>query len=57
MKLTKENIKFIDTYLENSNIIHIDIRMEMLDHIASVIETKMENGQPYFLLHAYFSSV
>ncbi|MDH7913691.1 hypothetical protein [Winogradskyella sp. SYSU M77433] len=56
MKLTKENIKFIDTYLENSNIIHIDIRMEMLDHIASVIETKMENGDKrdfYFIFKDY----
>ena len=49
MKLTKENIKFIDTYLENSNIVFADIRMEMVDHVASEIENRMNsNGQEDF---------
>lgn len=44
MKLTKENIQFIDTYLENSDIRYVDVRMEMVDHVASEIETKFEAG-------------
>ncbi len=42
MKLTKDNIQFIDNYLKNSNVIYYDIRMEMLDHIATAVEQKME---------------
>lgn len=37
-KLSKEEIQFIDTYLENSGVKHADIRMEMVDHVASGIE-------------------
>ncbi len=42
MKLTKENIQFIDNYLKNSDVIYYDIRMEMLDHVATAVEQKME---------------
>lgn len=42
MKLTKENIQFIDTYLKNSEVFYMDIRLEMTDHIASAVEEKME---------------
>jgi hypothetical protein len=42
MNLTPENIKFIDNYLKNSEVIYYDIRMEMLDHIATAIEQKMK---------------
>jgi len=42
MKLSKENIQFIDTYLKNSGVFYFDIRMEMLDHIATAVEDKME---------------
>lgn len=42
MKLTPENIKFIDNYLKNSEVIYYDIRMEMLDHVATAVEQKME---------------
>ena len=42
MKLNKENIQFIDNYLKNSEVIYYDIRMEMLDHVSSAIEQKME---------------
>jgi hypothetical protein len=42
MKLTKENIQFIDNYLKNSEVIYYDIRMEMLDHVATAVEQKME---------------
>lgn len=41
MKLSKENIQFIDTYLENSGVIYIDIRYEMIDHIATGVEELM----------------
>ncbi len=42
MKLTKQQIQFINTYLINSNVIYIDIRYEMIDHIATAVEEKME---------------
>lgn len=42
MSLSKENIKFIDNYLKNSEVIYYDIRMEMLDHVATAVEQKME---------------
>ncbi len=42
MNLTKENIAFIDAYLKKSDIEFIDIRMEMLDHVANAIEAKMQ---------------
>ncbi len=42
--LTKENIRFIDNYLENSNITYNDVRLEMVDHIASDIESQMNDG-------------
>jgi hypothetical protein len=42
MKLTSENIDFINNYLKNSEVIYYDIRMEMLDHIATAIEQKMK---------------
>lgn len=43
MKLTLENIQFIDNYLKNSKVVYYDIRMEMLDHVASAVEQKMTN--------------
>jgi hypothetical protein len=42
MKLTAENIQFIDNYLKNSEVIYYDIRMEMLDHVATAVEQKMK---------------
>ena len=42
MKLTTENIQFIDNYLKNSEVIYYDIRMEMLDHVATAVEKKMQ---------------
>lgn len=56
MALTKENITFIDTYLENSDVNYIDIRLEMIDHVASEIEQQMENGDErefYFIFKDY----
>lgn len=43
-KLNKEDIQFIDTYLSNSDIFYEDIRIEMIDHVASEIEEKMNDG-------------
>ena len=40
--LTSQNIKFIDNYLKNSEVIYYDIRMEMLDHVATAVEKKMQ---------------
>ncbi|MFI1772663.1 hypothetical protein [Thalassobellus citreus] len=55
-KLTKEDIQFIDTYLKNSDIIFTDIRIEMVDHIASEIENVINNGDSrdfYYLFKDY----
>ena len=41
MKLSKENLQFIDTYLKNSEVIYIDVRMELVDHVASAIEHEL----------------
>tara|TARA_R110002049_G_scaffold192470_5_gene361354 strand:+ start:68 stop:718 length:651 start_codon:yes stop_codon:yes gene_type:complete len=41
IRLEKEEIQFIDTYLENSDVVFADIRMEMVDHVASDIEDRM----------------
>ncbi len=38
MKLNQQQIEFIDNYLENAGIRHVDIRIEMTDHIASELE-------------------
>lgn len=42
--LTNEDIQFIENYLENSDILYADIRMEITDHVASAIEERMESG-------------
>lgn len=42
MKLTLQDIQFIDNYLKNSEVIYYDIRMEMLDHVATAVEQKMK---------------
>lgn len=43
-RLSKENIRFIDNYLRNSDVNFIDIRLEIVDHVASVIENQIDNG-------------
>ena len=42
--LSIEDIQFIDTYLKNSEIMFTDIRVEMVDHVASEIETRINEG-------------
>jgi hypothetical protein len=43
-KLTKDDIQFIDNYLNNSEVVFTDIRLEMVDHVASEIESVMQDG-------------
>ncbi|SFW56859.1 hypothetical protein [Cellulophaga fucicola] len=43
MSLTKENIKFIDTYLKNSDIMFTDVRTEMVDHVATAVSEEMDS--------------
>jgi hypothetical protein len=38
MELTKEQIKYIDEHLEKNGIKYWDLRIEMIDHIVSIIE-------------------
>lgn len=44
MRLSNEELQFIDTYLENSSINYIDIRLELTDHIATTIEHELEEN-------------
>lgn len=56
MNLSKKEIQFIDTYLENSDVVHIDIRLEMIDHVASKIESQIELGDSrdfYYIFKDY----
>lgn len=55
MSLTKENIKFIDTYLKNSDIMFTDVRTEMVDHVATAVseDMKAENLTFYDAFKAY----
>jgi len=42
MKLSKEQIRFIDNYLRKSEVLFVDTRMELTDHIATAVEEKMQ---------------
>ncbi|CAL2102374.1 conserved membrane protein of unknown function [Tenacibaculum sp. 190130A14a] len=48
MELTKEQIKRIDAFLEGIGVEYIDIRLEMVDHIASEIEEKVDDVDAFF---------
>lgn len=41
MELTKEQLQRVEHYLNVKDITYIDLRMEVLDHIVSDIETKL----------------
>lgn len=43
-KLSQEEIRFIENYLKNSGVEYLDVRTEMTDHVASEIESKIEQG-------------
>ncbi|WP_299119805.1 hypothetical protein [uncultured Tenacibaculum sp.] len=48
MELTKQQIQRINDFLEGIGIEYVDIRFEMVDHIASEIENKIENIPAFF---------
>lgn len=41
-QLSQEQITFIDNYLQKSDVIFVDVRAELTDHVASAVEEKME---------------
>lgn len=43
MKLTKDEIKYIDNYLLKNEVRFWDVRLELLDHIVSYVENKIDN--------------
>jgi hypothetical protein len=43
MKLNQNQIQFIDGYLHRNDVIYVDIRAEMIDHIATGVEEKMKD--------------
>ncbi|MGB5499852.1 MAG: hypothetical protein WBM77_13065, partial [Maribacter sp.] len=38
MKLTQENIKFIDNWLQFSGVNYLDVRYELVDHLVNEYE-------------------
>ncbi|AUC16801.1 hypothetical protein BTO06_17355 [Tenacibaculum sp. SZ-18] len=48
MELNKEQIKKIDSFLEAIGVEYIDIRFEMVDHIASEIEDNVKDINAFF---------
>jgi len=44
MKLSKEQITYIDDYLKHHKVKYWDIRIELLDHIVTTVEERMEEG-------------
>ncbi len=41
MNITKENTQFIDQYLKKSEVVFDDLRLELVDHVASAVSNKM----------------
>lgn len=48
MKLSAEEIQFIDLYLQKADVVFVDVRSELTDHIASVVEEKMASEELSF---------
>lgn len=48
MKLTTEQINQIDTFLERNDVKYLDIKLELLDHIASQIEALISEQNSSF---------
>ena len=48
MKLTTEQINKIDTFLERNDVKYLDIKLELLDHIASQIEALISEQNSSF---------
>lgn len=47
MELSKEQIQYIDHRLENEGVKYWDIRIEMLDHVVSDVEKKLEKDEEF----------
>ena len=47
MKLSKEELQFIDQHLKDRKVENWDVRYEILDHIACLVESKMEEGSSF----------
>lgn len=43
-KLNEDKIQFIENYLKNSGVEHLDVRLEMTDHIVREIQASMDRG-------------
>ena len=54
-KITKDQIQFIDGYLEKAGMKYIDVRYEMTDHVAAALENYngdfYENFKEYMVVH------
>lgn len=48
MKLSKDQIQFIDRYLIKNEVKFWDVRLELLDHIVSAVEDKITNDKISF---------
>lgn len=53
MKVTRDELRFIDTYLKNSSIDYIDVRLELTDHIATAIEQELEENSSLVFYDAF----
>ena len=47
MELSKEQIQYIDHRLENEGVKYWDIRIEMIDHVVSDVEKRMDNEESF----------
>ena len=47
MNLTKEQITYIDDYLKHHKVKYWDVRIELLDHIVTNVETLMNEGKDF----------
>lgn len=47
MELTKEQIQFIENRLENDGVKYWDIRIEMLDHVVTDAENRINDGETF----------
>ena len=60
MKLTKEQIKFIDDYLIKNKVKFWDVRLELIDHIVLGVEDLMKEGQSFedamYVMHKAFGN-
>lgn len=52
MKISKQNIQFIDSYLKKRGIKYLDVRVELIDHLS----TDFEEYSKVVLLEDYLKS-